>query len=512
MSDQLPALLVVLPLLAACLAAMAWWLRPSLCFPLALVGLIGAVFSSLGMLHQVLTGPDLLYRLGGWDPPMGIVYAVDKLNGTVLAVVSVSALLGLIGSRTNIEAEQHGKAGIFYALYLLTVAGLLGIVVTGDAFNLYVLLEIAALSGYALIAMGDERAPLASLNYLFIGTIGATFYLLGVGILYIQTGTLNMADLALRLKPLYGSTSLLVAFLVIGVGLGMKMAFFPVHGWLPGAYTHAPSAATILMAPLTTKVMIYVLIRMVLTVFTPDYVFGTLDLSGLMVWLASAAIVAGAIMALAQKDFKRMLTYVVVAEVGYMVGGTWLGNRDGMTGAVLHLVNDVMMTLTVFLAVSALIQRTGGRSISGLQGMFGRMPWTMAAFAAAGLAIIGVPPFCGFFSKWYLLLGAVQAGQWQFVVALILASLVSAVLFFRLFEVALFDSNGSTNGAAHGSTGHHGQAVGHGQSHSGMEMAEAPLSLLIPLLLTAVSLVALGLLTRPIVVNLILPILPEGLS
>ena len=200
MSGQFPALLVVLPLLSACLVAMAWWLKPSLCFPLALAGLIGATGSALGMLYQVLTGPDLLYRLGGWDPPMGIVYAVDKFNGLVLAVVSISALLGLIGSKTNIQEEQRGKAGIFYALFLLTVAGLLGIVVTGDAFNLYVLLEIAALSGYALIAMGDERAPLASLNYLFMGTIGATFYLLGVGILYIQTGTLNMADLALRLK------------------------------------------------------------------------------------------------------------------------------------------------------------------------------------------------------------------------------------------------------------------------------------------------------------------------
>ena len=501
MSGQYPALLVVLPLLAACLIAMAWWLRPSLCFPLALAGLAGSAGSALGMLHQVLTGPDLLYRLGGWDPPVGIVYAVDKLNGLVLAVVSLSALIGLIGSRANIEAEQHGKAGIFYALYLLTVAGLLGIVVTGDAFNLYVLLEIAALSGYALIAMGDERAPLAALNYLFMGTIGATFYLLGVGILYLQTGTLNMADLALRLKPLYGSTTLLVAFLIIGVGLGMKMAFFPVHGWLPGAYTHAPSAATILMAPLTTKVMIYVLIRMVITVFTPDYVFHSLNLSGLMVWLASAAILVGAGLALAQTDFKRMLTYVIVAEVGYMVGGVWLGTRDGLTGAILHLVNDVAMTLTVFLATCALVHRTGSRGLGGLQGMFSRMPWTMAGFAAAGMAIIGVPPFCGFFSKWYLLTGAIKAGQWQFAVALIGASLISAVLFFRIFEKALFPSGE----AAHGHLDHHGH-------HGAGEMAEAPLSLLIPLLLAAASLVALGLLTRPIVARLILPVLPGGLS
>ncbi len=509
MSSQFPALLVVLPLLAACLMVMAWWFRPSLCFPLALAGLTGAAGSALGILYKVLTGPDLLYRLGGWDPPVGIVYVVDKFNGLVLAAVSLSALIGLIGSRTNIEQEQHGKAGIFYALYLLNVAGLLGIVVTGDAFNLYVLLEIAALSGYALIAMGDQRAPLAALNYLFMGTIGATFYLLGVGILYIQTGTLNMADLALRLQPLYGSTSLLVAFLVIGMGLGMKMAFFPVHTWLPGAYTHAPSAATVLMAPLTTKVMIYILIRLTISVFTPEYVFHGLGLKTIMVWMASAAIVAGAVMALAQRDFKRMLTYVVVAEVGYMIGGLWLGNATGLTGAILHLVNDVAMTLTVFLAASALIQGMGGRNIGGLRGMFGRMPWTMAGLASAGLAVIGVPPFCGFFSKWYLLLGAVQAGRWQFAVALIFSSLVSAVLFFRLFETALFpapDEKGQESGS-HQDHGH----KGHGSSPP-MRLAEAPLSLLVPLLLCSAGLVALGLATRSIVVNLILPILPGGLS
>ena len=507
MSSQFPALLVVLPLLAACLMVMAWWLRPSLCFPLALAGLAGAAASALGILYLVLTGPDLVYRLGGWAPPVGIVYVVDKLNGLVLAAVSVSALIGLIGSRTNIQREQHRKAGIFYALYLLNVAGLLGIVVTGDAFNLYVLLEIAALSGYALIAMGDQRAPLASLNYLFMGTVGATFYLLGVGILYIQTGTLNMADLAARLQPLYGSTSLLVAFLVIGMGLGLKMAFFPVHNWLPGAYTHAPSAATVLMAPLTTKVMIYVLIRLVISVFTPEYVFHTLGLKTIMVWLASAAIVAGAVMALAQKDFKRMLTYVVVAEVGYMVGGLWLGNATGMTGAILHLVNDVAMTLTVFLAASALIQGMGGRSVANLKGMFGRMPWTMAGLAAAGLAIIGVPPFCGFFSKWYLLLGAVQAGRWQFAAALIFSSLVSAILFFRLFEAALFTPPGEDGHA----DPHQAPGSGHGTAKA-VPLAEAPLSLLIPLALTSLGLVALGLATRSLVVNLILPILPGGLS
>jgi len=500
-SGQYPALLVIVPLLAACLIALAGWLKPVLCFPLAATGLLGAVWSAVGLLLRVAGEGPILYRLGGWPPPVGIAYAVDHLTVLVLVVVASVALVNLVASRATIEREQVHRRGPFYALYVLSVTGLLGIVVTGDAFNLYVLLEIAALSGYALIAMGSPRAPLASLNYLFMGTIGATFYLLGVGILYIQTGTLNMADLALRLAPLHGSPALLVAFLVIIVGLWLKMAFYPLHGWLPGAYTYAPSAASSLMAPLTTKVMIYVMIRLILSVFTPAYAFGVLKLEGLVVWLASAAIVAGAVMALAQRDLKKMLTYLIVAEVGYMVGGVWLGTKTGLTGAILHLINDAAMTLTLFLAAANLVFRTKSRRIEDLKGSFARMPWTMTGLAAAGLAVIGVPPFCGFFSKWYLLQAALEAGQYQFLAALLLSSLISAVLFFRLFEAALFEPAGGK--------------PGHGRGRREEGMAEAPPSMVIPLLVAAASLVAMGLATRLIVQGFILPALsggPGGLS
>nr|HDN00267.1 monovalent cation/H+ antiporter subunit D family protein [Deltaproteobacteria bacterium] len=249
MSEQYPALLVVVPLLSAFFISIAGWINKRWCFPIAVAALSVSVWSSFGLLFRVLNEGVIVYKLGGWSPPMGIAYYIDYLNGLVLPVVSTVALLNLISSKRIVDQQFPDKTGPFYTLYVLMVTGLLGIVVTGDAFNLYVLLEIAALTGYGLLAMGEERAPLATLNYLYMGTIGACFYLLGVGYLYIVTGSLNMVDIARLLPPIYQSKAVLAAFIICMVGVWLKMAFFPLHAWLPNAYTYANSAASSLIAP-----------------------------------------------------------------------------------------------------------------------------------------------------------------------------------------------------------------------------------------------------------------------
>jgi multicomponent Na+:H+ antiporter subunit D len=504
MSEHFPVLLVTGPLLAALLVSIAGWLRPRLCLPLALAGLGIAAISATGLLVQVLATGPVSYRLGGWAPPWGIFYFVDQLNAVVAAVVAWVALVNLAASHRAVQADFPDKQGPFYTLYALAVAGLLGMVATGDAFNLYVLLEISSLTGYALIGLGPGRAPLSSLNYLFLGTIGASFYLLGVGYLYIVTGSLNMADLARLLPPLYGSLAVIAAFAIIMVGVWVKMAFFPLHAWLPNAYSQAPGPASSLLAPLMTKVMVYVMIRMMLSVFTVEFVFSQAVLQQFVVWLAVAAIVVGALFALTQRDLKRMLAYIVVSEVGYMVGGAWLGNKLAMTGAVLHLINDAVMTFVVFLAAGCIFQRVRGTAFEDLRGLFKKMPWTMAALAAGALAIIGVPPTCGFFSKWYLIRGALEAGHWGFVAALLFSSLVGVVLFFRVFEIAFFEPMD----AGHGHGGH----GGHGGHAPAVALAEAPLSMLLPLMAAALGLVALGLSTGPLVKWIISPVLPPGLG
>jgi len=495
-NDQLPALLIAVPLLSAFAVSLAGLMNRQWCYPIAVAALVAPLLASWKLLVHVVGNGAVRYRLGGWAPPFGIEYVVDHLNALVLAVISLVAFVAAIYSRRSVEKELPERIPHFYTLFLLLVTGLLGMTITGDAFNLYVLIEISALSTYALIAVGEDRALVSAFNYVILGTIGACFYLLGVGHLYIMTGSLNMADLVRLLPSLYSSHAIAVAFILILVGVWAKMAFFPFHAWLPNAYTYAPTATGALIAPLMTKVSVYVMIRLMFSVFSADFVFGTFAQQDVIVWMAVIAIVAGSLLALAQTDFKKVLTYLIVAEVGYMVGGVWLANVNGISGAVLHILNDALMTLCLFLAAGIIVYKTGRHDFGSLQGMYRKMPVTMAAFTVGALSMIGVPPTAGFFSKWYLILGAVDAGQWGFVGALLFSSLVNAILFFKMIEVAYYEPMAASHG--------------HGEHHE-VHIDEAPMSMLIPLVGVAASLLVAGVLTREIIMKVVRFTVPPGL-
>jgi len=499
MSSHYPALIIIVPLISAFLISAAGWLNKKLCFPIAVCSLAVSLLASMGMLKAVLHNGFVQYRLGGWAPPWGIEYRVDHLNGLMLVIILLVSILNMFATQTLVRQDFSGKEGPFYTLYVLFVTGVTGIVVTGDAFNLYVLLEIASLTGYALIGFGKGKAALSSLKYLFMGTIGASFYLLGIGYIYLVTGSLNIADIAKLLSSLHGSGVVHFAFVFCMVGLFIKMAFFPLHAWLPNAYSHAQSPAASLIAPLTTKVIIYVMLRVVLYLFTPRYAFAFLNISKPVVWLAAIAIVMGSLFALSQKSLKKMLAYIIIAEVGYMVGGLWLGNRQGITGSILHMFNDAVMTLCLFLVAGNIIYRAKSDSFEDLQGLFVKMPFTMTAFTAGALSIIGVPPFCGFFSKWYLISGGIAAGQYGFVVALIFSSLVNVILFFRIIEICYY---GSFSGHSH---------ERHRENIQNTLSGEAPWSMLVPLLMVVMLLLLFGLFTGDIVTKIIQYAIPTGI-
>jgi multicomponent Na+:H+ antiporter subunit D len=429
------------------------------------------------------------YRLGSWAPPFGIEYVVDHLNAMMLVLISTIALVVAIYSKRSVEKELPEKAVYFYTLFLLQVTGFLGIVITGDLFNLYVFLEIAALSGYALIAVGEDGAPLATFRYIVLGTVGASFYLLGVGYIYVTTGSLNMADVREILPQLYNSKVMMTAVAFILAGLAVKMALFPVHVWLPDAYTKAPSATSALIAPLMTKISLYVMIRVLFTVFEPDLSVKMLPISDILVWAGFVAILAGAVMALAQTDFKRMLCYIVVAEVGYIVGGVGLANETAVNGAILHVLNDAVMTVGLFTVAGIVVYKTGRHDLASFKGLFKKMPLTMSAFVVGALSIIGVPPTCGFFSKWYLVQGAIIAKHWAFVGALIMSSLISVVLFFRIIEIG-YDFQLSHDSHGHG-------------SGPDTIIDEAPLSMLVPTFTVAIAILLIGIFNQRILSDLI---------
>ena len=507
MSEQFPIIIVIAPLFGAIAIALTGFRFPGSCFAIVLLTMAVASVAAVGTFASVLDSGTQIYNLSGWervDGPAGstsisIEYRVDVISGLILMVITLVGLLNAIYSKVRVAAETPGKIHYYYILYLLLIAGLAGMTITNDAFNLYVLLEVASLTSYALIAIGSKRAVLSAFNYVIMGTIGASFYLLGVGYLYIKTGTLNMTDIREVLATLPDSRSVQAAFILILIGVWIKMAFFPLHGWLPNAYAYSPTATVCLMAPLVTKVMIYVMIRMMLTVFGVDYVFDDLQWSNVIVGLSVVAIVAGSFFALSRRDLRKMLTYLIVAEVGYMVGGAWLANDQGMTGAIYHILSDAMMTFCLFMAVGIIITRTGHHHTTAFRGLYGTMPVTMIGFTVGALSMIGLPPTCGFFSKWYLIRGGIAAGQYAYVGALLISSLANAVLFFRLIEMAYFQrtpSPGETT--VEDDDEPHRRDGADRDSEPEATLSCVPWSMSVPLVIVAGSLIFIGVYNREI--------------
>lgn len=440
LAEHLPILQVVVPLVGALLCALLR--RGTLAWALALaVSWIMPVIAIL-LLGRVLDSGAISYRLGGWAPPWGIEYRVDLLSAFVLVLVTVVGAAIMPFARRSVAHEIDGdKQAWFYTMYLLCLTGLLGITVTGDAFNIFVFLEISSLSTYVLIAMGkDRRALLAAYQYLIVGTIGATFYVIGVGLLYLVTGSLNIVDIAARLAPAAAETSrpVFAALAFLTVGVSLKLALFPLHVWLPGAYAHAPSVATAFLAGTATKVAVYVLLRLIFSIFGVAIAFDTLPVSEVLLTLSVAAMFIASILAVFETDVKRVLAYSSLGQIGYITLGIGLANVPGLTGGIVHLFNHALMKTALFMSLGAIVYRIGTIKLADLAGIGRQMPLTMAVFVVGGLALIGVPGTAGFVSKWYLAVGAFDRGWWPLVFLILVTSLIAVVYVGRVVEVAWF--------------------------------------------------------------------------
>jgi multicomponent Na+:H+ antiporter subunit D len=435
-AEHLPALQVVVPLAAAPLIVLLR--HPGIAWALAVAASVFAFGASLGLAAEVARSGVISYAMGSWPPPWGIEYRVDALSAFVLVLVSaIGALVAPYAWRSVAAEVPREQQYLYYAVHCLCLAGLLGMTITGDAFNVFVFMEIASLAMYVLIALGrDRRALLASFQYLILGTIGATFDVIGVGLLYLVTGTLNIADMAERLPQVGAARPVLAALAFITVGLSLKLALFPLHLWLPNAYTYAPSAATALLAATATKVSVYVLLRYYFSVFGAGVVVEALPVPQILIGLSIVAIVTASLVALWQVDFKRLLAYSSVAQIGYIMLGIGLATRDGLTAAVVHLFNHGITKGALFMLVGGIALRAGGVDFRRLQGLGRAMPLTCLGITLAGLSLIGVPGTAGFISKWYLVLGALEAGHWWLAGLVVLTSLIAVAYVWRFVEAA----------------------------------------------------------------------------
>ena len=438
MLTHLPILQVVLPLMAA---PLCWFLnRSKLVWIFALLVCAATCVNSILLLIEVMKSGTIVYELGGWEAPWGIEYRIDKLNALLLLIISTIGTVVLFAANTSIQKElSEDRHTLFYSLYLLSLTGMFGIVATGDAFNVFVFLEISSLSSYALIALGkDRRALWAAFQYLIMGTIGATFILIGIGMLYQMTGTLNMSDLAERLVDVGHTRTVFAAFAFLIVGICLKLALFPLHLWLPNAYAYAPSIVTAFLAATSTKVAVYLLIRFTFTVFGISFSFTTLPLQDILMVLGLVGVFVASITAIYQQNVKHILAYSSIAQVGYMIIGYSINTSTGVMATLLHLFNHALMKGALFLALGAVMYRIGSVQLSQFQGLGRQMPLTMAAIVIGGLSLIGVPLTVGFVSKWYLLIASVDAGMWPVAVLILLGSLLAIVYIWRIVEMAYF--------------------------------------------------------------------------
>ncbi|RVU86677.1 monovalent cation/H+ antiporter subunit D family protein [Leucothrix sargassi] len=458
MNEHIPALQVVVPLLAAPICFLILNNRLAWLFATLVSWLSFAM--AIMLVLEVKDGTVLRYEFGGWAPPWGIEYSVDILNAYVLLIVSGIAAAVFPYSWTSIQKEiPESHHRIYFTAMLLCLAGLLGMTITGDAFNLFVLLEISSLSSYTLISLGrDRRALTASFQYLIMGTIGATFILIGIGLLYALTGTLNMADLASRIPALEGSRTLEAAFAFLIVGFGLKLAMFPLHLWLPNAYAFAPSAVSAFIGSTATKVAIYALLRFLFTIFGTKFSFDYMQAQWLLMPLAIVSIMFASIVAIFQDGIKRLLAYSSVAQIGYMLLGISLVNVTGLTGTLLHLFNHALMKGGLFLTLGAVAYQIGNTRVKSVAGLGQAMPFTMGAFVVGALSLIGVPLTVGFISKWYLILATLEKGYWPLTVLILISSLIAVVYTWRIIEIAYFQD----------------------RPKDAPPVTEAPLSLLIP--------------------------------
>jgi len=489
MSHHLPALIFLLPFLAAICMPMVGLKNPGWCWPMAIAVVFAMSVASIANVVVVMDSGEIRYAFSGWAPPIGIEWVDDGLASIIMVTLSLLALISLIHAGPTSPSTLGQRIVPYYTLILLLVSGMTGIIFAGDLFNIFVFLEVSALSGYALVGVAGGKALMSAFRYLILGTFGASLYLLGVGYFYAATGTLNMADLGQRIPELMTSKAVVGGLIFMFIGLGIKMALIPLHGWLPDAYTHAPEAISPFLASLVTKVALLAWIRIMFWVVGANAEIEHVPVLFLLEELGALTAVVGAFLALTQHEVKRMFAYGGISHIGLILIGVGIGNPTGFAGGVFYLINDAVMQAALFFLAGAAMYQYGVRSIEDLGRLRGQAPWMTGALIIMAMSMVGLPPTGGFFGKWYIVLGALEAQHYLAVAAVIISTILTLAFFIKLFERIFRDS----------------------QPSSGIISVEAPFSIKVSVGTASAAIILLGLFSDPIMGFLLESALPPGL-
>jgi len=457
-----PVLLIAVPLglaFAIPLFALFWKAAVKYIPPAALA--FNLVISLL-LLPKVSENP-VIVSIGGWQPP----FCINLVAGPVGVLFSiVIALVGLLVSIYALDYIKEGAAEKYHMLYLLLLTGATGVVLTGDIFNLFVFFEILCISSYALVAYLRERSGIESaVKYLIQGAVGSSLLLIGIGLLYGQFGTLNMADIAEKIASA-SPISLFVPMVLIITGLGVEAAIFPLNAWLPDAHSSAPSSISAVLSGIAIEVGLYAVVRVIFTIFGDQSFLTFVALLGILTLLV------GEMCAFSQNNIKRMLAYSSIGQIGLILFALAIATSYGVTGGLFQLVSHALSKALLFLAAGYMIYRAGSMEISSLEGMGKKMPLTCLAFTIGAFSLVGLPPFIGFPSKFLVVRAALATQEAVFCVLIglaLLGTVIEGAYFFRVVQVLYFK----------------GQRPNPGRK-------EAPIIALVPMLILTILIIVIG--------------------
>ncbi|MCK8825934.1 complex I subunit 5 family protein [Fuchsiella alkaliacetigena] len=376
----------------------------------------------------------MIYSLGGWDRLFAINLVIDPLAAIMALLISVISYLVVIYSLSFIKEDKSKyRVPKYFLLLFLLIAGMLGMVLTGDLFNLYVFFEIAAITSYALVLIYKRDGSLeGTFKYLLAGTLSGVFILVAILLVYLSTGTLNMARIAVKFAEVPGQLKSIILILFL-TGFGIKFALVPLHTWMPDVYPEAPAPYNAISSGVGIKASLYAFIRVIYVLFGFDFIANTELTSLLVVWGVITFMVAH-LMAYQQKNLKRLFAFSSIAQVGYIIIAVSLATDKGLIAGGFHIVNHALMKGAIFLALGIFIYYFKAETIEDIKGLGRSLPLTSFTFTLAALAMIGLPPFNGFLSKWLIIEAALESGYTVAAFFIPVGSLLSLVYYLRVLQ------------------------------------------------------------------------------
>lgn len=455
-----PVLLIVIPLGGALAIPLFGFISKHLSKYIALIGALAMVVI-VSLLIPAVWENSIVIKIGGFKPPFGINLVVSPLS---LFFAGIISLVGFLVSIYAIRYIKEGDIDKYHILFLLFLTGSVGVVLTGDIFNIFVFFEILCISSYALVAYNrDKDGVEAGIKYLIQGSVGSAFILIGIGLLYGLCGSLNMADIANQIHSVNSPLLFLALFLFI-TGFGVEGAIFPLNAWLPDAHSSAPSTVSAVLSGFAIEVGIYAVVRFVWTVF------GASNLLHFLAGLGILTLLIGELSAFKQNDIKRLLAYSSIGQIGLILFAISVGTAESTTGGLFQVLSHALSKALLFLAAGYMIYRVGSRDIKEMKGIGARMPVTSFCFLIGAFSLVGLPPFIGFPSKFIIIKSALLTHQGYFyflVGAILLGTVIEISYFFKLLQ-GIFSRTGGTG------------------------IDEAPLTALVPMVILTLLIVGIG--------------------